>query len=175
MGMQIPRKKNFSIQQNRRQPRIAHPFPWELTKNWLILLSRTSPQTMLRRTLSTRWRNSRWQHIHWRTCFQVQDASYQIETLKEWCCSGIKPFLFPSNKTSCLFQNLPLTSMNGMNGQSNNYVLRIKSAIVKTQNWGENSTSNSNKETEKGPQRFYFNQSQKDPNSMDVTTSKNQY
>ena len=51
-----------------------------------------------------------------------------------------------------------------------NNFLRMKSAISKTQNRGGNSTSTSNvnKKTEKGPRRFYFDQSQKDPNAMDV-------
>jgi len=50
----------------------------------------------------------------------------------------------------------------------NNFI-RMKSAISKTQNRGGNTTSNSNKKsTEKGPRRFYFDQSQKDPNAMDV-------
>ena len=49
-----------------------------------------------------------------------------------------------------------------------NNFLRMKSAIAKTQNRGGNSTSNANKKTDKGPRRFYFDQSQKDPNAMDV-------
>ena len=50
----------------------------------------------------------------------------------------------------------------------NNFV-RMKSAISKTQNQGGNTTSNMNKKmNEKGPRRFYFNLSQKDPNAMDV-------
>jgi hypothetical protein len=50
-----------------------------------------------------------------------------------------------------------------------NNFLRMKSAISKTPNRGGNTTSNTNKKTnEKGPRRFYFDQSQKDPNAMDV-------
>ena len=50
-----------------------------------------------------------------------------------------------------------------------NNFLRMKSAISKTQNRGGNTTSNTNKKTnEKGPRRFYFDLSQKDPNAMDV-------
>lgn len=50
----------------------------------------------------------------------------------------------------------------------NNFI-RMKSAISKTQSRGGNTTSNSNKKyTERGPRRFYFDQSQKDPNAMDV-------
>jgi hypothetical protein len=50
-----------------------------------------------------------------------------------------------------------------------NNFLRMKSAISKTQNRGGNTTSNANKKTnEKGPRRFYFDHSQKDPNAMDV-------
>ena len=45
----------------------------------------------------------------------------------------------------------------------------MKSAISKTQNRGGKTTSNSNKKTtERAPQKFYFDQSQKDPNAMDV-------
>lgn len=50
----------------------------------------------------------------------------------------------------------------------NNFI-RMKNAISKTQNRGGSTNSNSNKKTnEKGPRRFYFDQSQKDPNAMDV-------
>jgi hypothetical protein len=50
-----------------------------------------------------------------------------------------------------------------------NNFLRMKSAISKTQGRGGSTTSNANKKTtEKGPRRFYFDQSQKDPNAMDV-------
>jgi hypothetical protein len=50
----------------------------------------------------------------------------------------------------------------------------MKSAIAKTQNRGGNITSNTNKKSndrktnDKGPRRFYFDQSQKDPDAMDV-------
>lgn len=51
-----------------------------------------------------------------------------------------------------------------------NNFLRMKNAISKTQNRGSSNSSNNNnkKTTEKGPRRFYFDQSQKDPNAMDV-------
>jgi hypothetical protein len=50
-----------------------------------------------------------------------------------------------------------------------NNFLRMKSAISKTQNRGGNTPSNTNKKTtDKGPRRFYFDPSQKDPNAMDV-------
>jgi macrodomain Ter protein organizer (MatP/YcbG family) len=57
----------------------------------------------------------------------------------------------------------------------NNYI-RMRSAISKTQNRGGNATSSANKKAnERGPRRFYFDQTQKDPNAMDVdymTTEK---
>jgi hypothetical protein len=50
-----------------------------------------------------------------------------------------------------------------------NNFMRMKSAISKTQNRGGSTTSNSNKKTnERGPRRFYFDPTQKDPNAMDV-------
>jgi hypothetical protein len=50
----------------------------------------------------------------------------------------------------------------------NNFI-RMKSAISKTQNRGGNAPSNLNKKpAERGPRRFYFDQSQKDPNAMDI-------
>ena len=50
-----------------------------------------------------------------------------------------------------------------------NNFLRLKNAILKTQNRGNSSSSNTNKKTtEKGPRRFYFDPNQKDPNAMDV-------
>jgi len=50
----------------------------------------------------------------------------------------------------------------------NNFI-RMKSAISKTQNRGGSTTSTPNKKTtERGPRRFYFDQSQKDPNAMDI-------
>ena len=50
-----------------------------------------------------------------------------------------------------------------------NNFMRMKNAISKTQNRGGNTTSNSNKKpTERGPRRFYFDQSQRDPNAMDI-------
>lgn len=50
-----------------------------------------------------------------------------------------------------------------------NNFMRMKSAISKMQNRGGSTTSNSNKKTnERGPRRFYFDPTQKDPNAMDV-------
>ena len=62
----------------------------------------------------------------------------------------------------------PPTDLDEWEVKLQNNFLRMKSAIAKAQNWGINSTSNANKKTEKGPQRFYFDQSQKDPNAMGV-------
>ena len=49
-----------------------------------------------------------------------------------------------------------------------NNFLRMRSAIAKTQNRGGNSQSTTPKKNERGPRRFYFDQSKKDPNAMDV-------
>jgi Ty3 transposon capsid-like protein/Zinc knuckle len=50
----------------------------------------------------------------------------------------------------------------------NNFI-RMKSAISKTQNRRGSAPFNSNKKpTERGPRRFYFDQSQKDPDAMDI-------
>jgi len=52
----------------------------------------------------------------------------------------------------------------------NNFI-RMKNAISKTQNRGGSSnpsTSNNKKNTEKGPRRFYFEPTPRDPNAMDV-------
>jgi hypothetical protein len=50
-----------------------------------------------------------------------------------------------------------------------NNFLRMRSAITKTQSRGGNPPSTPSKKTNKrGPRRFYFDQSKKDPNAMDV-------
>jgi hypothetical protein len=51
--------------------------------------------------------------------------------------------------------------------QLQNNFLRMRSAIAKTRG-GVTSTSNNRKMNERGPRRFYFDHSQKDPNAMDV-------
>jgi hypothetical protein len=49
----------------------------------------------------------------------------------------------------------------------NNYI-RMRSAILKTQNRGGSTTSNNKKPNERGPHRFYFEQPQKNTNAMDI-------
>jgi hypothetical protein len=54
--------------------------------------------------------------------------------------------------------------------QLQNNFLRMKNAIAKTRggNVTSTSTSNNRKTNDRGPRRFYFDYSQKDPNAMDV-------